>query len=514
MDERAGEATPAAEPAPETTPARPARKPFRLSSLVALVACAGAMLWAYKSVKDGMRPSIGWSKLVRSGDVDDRQIAARQLGDSNPEDLEIAFPALVAAMGDRDERVRAAAAAGLGVAGITAIGKDRQKAEVRQAAKVLSIALADPGPEVKMAAATSLGEYVATSMEAGFPVDPAEAAEAITKLLTDPSIMVRKRGETALGRVASKTSIGPPSTLLEGVKSWPLKESRATAAFVLGSFKASVGPTVQALEGALKDPKPEVRGNAIVALQKFGREAAPAVPALVASLGDPFVPPPPPPPRFPGIVGMPSPGGGGSGGDGSSDEAPDPAAQAARALGRIAKAQADAGEEPAPEVVPALSRALQADRPELREAAEDALKRIGKAASATIPGLIDILAQAVPKKDDPGRGPTVAALLGAIAPETEKAPEAVAALTSAIDAKDPATRKAAVEALGQFGTAAAAALPKLAELAKANGEGGARDEDLAKAIQSSADKLEGKAPAEPAQRKGQGRRGRGGVARP
>ncbi len=479
---------------------------MRLSSLVALVACAGAMFWAYKSVKDGMRPSIGWSKLVRSGDVDDRQIAARQLGDSNPEDLEVAFPALVDAMGDKDERVRAAAATGLGVAGISAIGEDREKAEVREAAKVLSVALADPGPEVKMAAATSLGEYVATSKESGFPVDPAEAAEAIAKLLADPSIMVRKRGETALVRVASKASIGPPSTLVEGVKSWPLKESRATAAFVLGSFRTNAGPTIKTLEGALRDPEPVVRGNAIVALQKFGRVAAPAVPALVASLGDPFVPPPPPPPRYPGIVGMPSPSGGGGGEDGSSDEAPDPAAQAARALGRIAKAQADAGEEPAPEVVPSLSRALQADRPKLREAAEEALKRIGKAASAAIPGLIDILAQAAPKKDDPGRGPTVATLLGAIAPETGKSPEAVVALSSALDSKDPATRKAAVEALGKFGTAAAAALPKLAELARAN------DEDLAKSVRSSADKLEGKAPAEPAQSKGQGRRG--GAARP
>ena len=120
-------------------------------------------------------------------------------------------------------------------------------------------------------------------------------------------------------------------------------------------------------------------------------------------------------------------------------------------------AQVEKGVTPPDDLVEALTKALHSERPALRDSAEDALRRIGKGASAAIPGLIKELADSTPKSEA-GFGPTAALTLGDIAPGTERAGEAIAALTSALDAKDQGTRMAAAQGLGRFGPAAVAAL--------------------------------------------------------
>ena len=517
MDERPVEESSKAEPAqpvetetvqagppPEAPKVGPAWKLFRVQNLIALLACLVAMGWAYRSARDAMRPSTQWAKLLRSGDVDDRQIAARQLGDSSPEEIEAVVPMLINAMSDEAEPVRAAVALGLGSAGLTAVKAKTGRDEAKEATQVLTKALADSGADVRMAAAQSLAGFMASPKDLDFPADPASVASAMVGLLADPSVMVRARGQAALAKVAAKGPIGPPAALVEGLNSWPLKESREAAAGLLGSFPADPEPTVRALIQALKDKEPEVRGDAAVALQKFGADAAPALPSLVEALSDPFVPPPPPPPRFPGIVGVPSPGGG-SGGEGSAET--DPASQAARAIGRIVKALGEKGVTPPASVVEALTKALHADRPALKDAAGDALQQIGKAGSAAIPDLIGSLVEATPKSDA-GFGASAATALGEIAPGTEKATEAIAALTSALGAKESSVRRASAEALGKFGPAASSAVPRLRELDKDP------ERDVKRAAGAAADRIEGKAPAESPRRKGQGGRGRGGAARP
>ncbi len=449
MDGRTGETT---------SKAKPARTPFRAQTLVALAICGGALFWAYRTATEGMKPTNRWAKLLRSGDVNDRRIAARQLGDSDPAEIAAAIPALVAGMGDESDSVRAEVASGLGTAGMTAMNAEGKQAQAKEVAQALTKALSDSGAEVRTSAAFALGEFAGQPKGKVFPADPAEVASAMAGLLADPSDSVRSTAGPALARVASKAPIAPPKALVEGVNSWPLKESRKAAALVLGSFKGDAGPTVAALTRALGDEEPGVRSDAAGSLRNFGLDAAQAVPALVKNLADPFIPPPPPEftvvsqaTRMDGSQGP-------IGGDGP--EPTDPAVQAALAIGQIMAAQVEKGGKPPADVVEALTKAAQSGRQELKDAAGTALRRIGKGASAAIPSLIEALVDSTPKAG-PGPGPTTAALLGDLAPGTERAGEAIAALTSALDAKDPGTRTAAVKSLGRFGPAASAALPKL-----------------------------------------------------
>ena len=504
MDERAGEATSKGEPALENAKAEPARKLFRAQTLVALAVCGGALIWSYRTAMEGMNPTTRLAKLLRSGDVDDRRLAARQLGGSDQEEVVIAIPALVEALGDNEELVRAEVASGLGGAGVTAMKAEGKQAQARQAAQALTRALSDAGTEVRMSAALALGVFAGQPTLQDFPADPAAVSSAMVGLLDDPSSSVRSSAETALARIASKSPIEPPSALVEGLKAWPSKESRKAAAFALGSFKGNVGPTVAALTRALEDKEPEVRSDAALSLRRFGLDAVPAVPSLVKNLGDPFLPPPAP--ASLSVMSTSRVGGGPGVGGAIAPEPTDPAVQAAKAIGRIVAAQVEKGDSPPAGVVEALTNSLKSDRKELKDAVEEALRRIGKGASAAIPTLIRGLADSSPK---PGPGPTSAGLLGDIAPGTERAGEAITALASALDSNDPVTRMAAVKGLAKFGPAASSALPRLREIGEDKNAGA----DSASEVKLATDRIEGKVPPESPRRKGQGRRGRGGPTR-
>jgi HEAT repeat protein len=356
----------------KTSKARATRKPLRVQSLLALVLSVGAIFWAYRMVTEGMRPVNQSAKQLRTGDSEERQVAARQLANSSLDDFKVALPALVAAMGDKEPMVRAEVASGLGIAGLAAIRAKDRKAEAKETARVLIRALGDESPEVRSSAATALGEFASLPKELESPTDPTEVIPVLAGLLADPSNLVVPMARSALVRIAIKGSFAPPPALVEGVNAWPLKESRAAAAFALGVFPAEAGPTVAALTRALDDKEPEVRSDAASSLRKFGPDAAPAVPSLVKTLADPFVPPPPP--EFAIVMTIPA-------GGGAAPEPTDPATQAARAIGRILRLKGQDGDKSLAGVIEALTKAASSDRKALSDAADEALGRIGGGAS-------------------------------------------------------------------------------------------------------------------------------------
>ena len=488
MEERTGETNP-------NSAEKPARGPSKLQTIITLLACGGALAWATKTSLDGMKPSTQWIKQLRKGDAEDRQVAARQLGDLGSEEASTVLPMLVTAMSDPDELVRAAASSALGTAGLAAIQAKVKNVDLKAVGLALIGALKDEGADVRAAAAYSLGEFAQKLKGPDFPADPASVAQGLARLATDPEALARKRGEVALAKLGANAPVPAPAELVEGLNAWPAKEARATAAVVLGWFKTDVGSTVPPLIRALADKEPEVRSNAAAALGRLGEDAALALPTLASTLADPFAPVP-----------IPSLGsalaGAQGGGSYGSDVPTDPAVQAALAIGRIATAGDPAKVSVSAEAVEALVKASQSDRQALREAASSALKRIGKGASAAIPAMIQRLVASAPTANY-GSGPVVATLLGDIAPGSDRAVEAITALTSALDAEFDFTRMAAVEALGKFGPAAIAALPRLKEL----GQGAAGD--LAAAVKLASDRIEGKVPVEVPRRQGGRGRGRG-----
>ena len=463
--------------------------------VVALGVCGGALFWAYRTTLEGMKPMTKWARLLRSGDLEDRRTAARQLGSCEKEEIDEAVPALVAGMNDGVEEVRADVASALGTLSVTALRIDGHQARVKEVMNALVGALGDAGAEVRTAAAMSIGICASQPWDKEQPLDPASTITKLARLIEDESASVRSSAESAVGRLAAKAPVTPPASLVEGATAWPSKEARRSAVVALGMFKKDVGPTVAALTKALEDKEPEVRSDAAAALRTIGLEAAPALPTLVKTLNDPFVPPPPPPTRLVAVT----PPGGGAGG---TPETTDPTAQAARAIGRIASAQFQQSKTAPPaELVEALTRAIGSDHQTLHESALDALRRIGKGASAAVPTLAKLLAGSTSK---PEPGQTLASLLADVAPGTDHASDAIAALTAALDSTDGNTQLAAVTAVGRFGPAAAAALPKLQALGAAKGN----SVGASAAIKLATDRVEGKAPPEAPRRKGQRRGGR------
>ena len=175
-------------------------------------------------------PTLGWVRTLHSGSVEDRQIAAHQLGQADPKDLKMAVPALVAGLGDKNEAVRAAAAFALGNAGLTAMKTKADQAEAREAALALTRVLTDSDEDVRVTAAVALGHFANAAKTGGFPTEPGPMAVALVGLLDSPSLKVRKLGCQALAQISSAAPIEPPPSLIAGLSRWELPECRAIAA--------------------------------------------------------------------------------------------------------------------------------------------------------------------------------------------------------------------------------------------------------------------------------------------
>jgi len=491
MDDRAEEKAPEAKPA----------RAFNVRSLATLVLCTGVVVWAVQTVRESMKPTTRWVKQLRGGNADDRQTAARELAGFGEEELGITVPALIAAMGDAEPPVRAEVAADLGLAGLTALRSEGRQVEAKQIASTLVQAMDDPSPDVRFSAAWALGKFYSLPKETKLPTDLSTIVSKMVPLLNESTIMSRSGGQTILLKIIAREPFDPPATLVDGINNWPSKESRQAAAVVLGSFSKVGQPVISALIKALDDPEPEVRSSAAVGLRRFAPEAAEATPKLVELLADPFIPPPPPITKVVGVAGP----GGGSGAT-TGPEMTDPAVKAALALGAIVRSEIDRGGKLPAEVLEALTRALHTDRQALKDAAEESLRRIGPGAQSAVPALIRELTDSM-KTENSNLGATSATLLGDIAPGTDQAGDAIAALTAAIDSADGKRRLAVISALGQFGPAAASLLPRLRLVL----EDKTIDRQYASAVQNTADRIEGKTPVDAPRRKGQ-RRGNSGAS--
>jgi HEAT repeat protein len=491
MDEKPVEPVPPSSEKPVVAP----KKRSTVKSLILLVACCGAFAWAFVKIRDELKPTANQARLLRSSDLSERLDGIRQLGDVKPESIETAAELLVATATDQDEKVRGMAIWSLGNLTQGAI-KAQNKPVTVKTAQALSTALGDTSKDVRLPAIESISQLAKVSTAETFPVDRASVVSTLVGLLNDPEERVRKSSGMALGQFASSQSMEPPSGLIDVLDQAKLADSRVQAASALGSFKAGTEPAIKALIRALKDSDPVVRMASAIALGKFGLNAASALPSLVELAGDSYVPPSPPPPDPnlpPGIVRVrPAP------------PEPDPPVEAVKAIGQIVEAMSAKGEFASNEVSAALLKCLKTGRDPLKNAAADVFRRVRKGASAAVPELVVDLTESIPKPESTF-GPIAASTLGDIGPGSPRANEAIAALISALDAKVATTRSNAVAALGRFGPASIAAMPRLKELAEA-------DKDLAAPVKMAIDRIEGKIPPDPPRRRGGG--GGGGRGRP
>jgi HEAT repeat protein len=175
-----------------------------------------------------------------------------------------AFAPLAARLADRDAAVRCQAAGALG-----ALGADREST-----GDALAPALRDPVADVRAAAAESLGE-----------IGPAahRALPALRETLNDSAAIVRVQAAGAIWRIGRDARRALPA-LIDALR------DRATgwqAAFILGEIGAPARDAVPALVEWMRRervPRPlRTPPSAVIAL---GRIGAAAVPELIRALGD------------------------------------------------------------------------------------------------------------------------------------------------------------------------------------------------------------------------------------
>jgi HEAT repeat protein len=462
---------------------------FRLGmkGLMVGVASCALIIWAGLSIRDhleGYQPL----RVIRSGNAVERRTAARDLFHEQGIDAEEAMAALVRLLDDEDAGVRAMAAETLGSfvyklpdpPPTASVASDLLKRRIDVATRGLVPLLSDRDPDVRAAAATGLGTR---------PI-PARAAPQQLAALLD--------GSNAVRRQAARMIYGAPDVTLPPELVAALKdesaEVRSAAARALVRFGPDLDPEIPALItmmerdetnvrkacalaleaawptpalvptliGFLKSRDRDVRFHAAQLLGRIGPDARAAIPVLIAVLKEPL---------------------------GASY--PDPARGAARALGQMGprrEAIAALVEVISPEKVernlsawqklgpllaarkgladskpPALQvRAVGAESLRIM-AAMHGLGDIGPPAVAAVPALISAYNKALGTHHTMTQV-AIPMALGRIAPNSAAAPNAVAVLIRALDSKDPSVRLGAVEALGHFGTAAAAAIPKLRAL--------------------------------------------------
>ncbi len=292
--------------------------------------------------------------------------------------------------------------------------------------------LKDPDADVRGAAAEALGRMVSD------PIAALAAAKALSNSLRDGEPVVRIASASALGTLASaKRSAGRPP-LDPGLALAALAgllgdrdagvRSAALRALDLVGPEAGVAPPAT-LVAALDDPSADNRAAAATAITSFKHGLDSLIPLILRSM---------------------------------EHEEPRRRAEYRRALERVNSPAITAA------IIPALTQALERPDPDVRYGAVSLLVVLGPDAEAAIPALIRTLTDSIdsdaaePSGEDPAR--TAAWALGEVAPSTDRADEAIAALTSVLPRAGPARRNAVAYALGQFSRSAAVAIPALIDV--------------------------------------------------
>jgi HEAT repeat protein len=202
------------------------------------------------------RPASTWLAKMQATESKDRREATDALGWLGPT-VDRSLPALIAALYDPDQLVRANAGVALGRFGGLAV-----PALIRQT---------ESGPvEVRRGAALALGFI-------GKPAEP--AIPALVQLLSDPENSVRQEAARSLAKIGPM-SVGPLIDTLDGAD----RKARAAAIVALVDLGSQAAPAIEPLAAALRDHDHLIHGTAAEALSGIGK---PAVGMLISALDDP-----------------------------------------------------------------------------------------------------------------------------------------------------------------------------------------------------------------------------------
>jgi HEAT repeat protein len=457
--------------------------PRSVSSLIALVACFGLVLWAVRLVWERQQPELAALRELNSPTPSDRVHALRELGQFGHEDPGALIAPLIAALKDPDTAVRVRAADALTFVGSEALTVSPADRSARGVLTALCEASADKQASVRLTAIRSLGNILAHSNRGKAPavIDPSAITKVLVPALNDADSEVRVASLNALGVTAELGLTEPPQGLIAALTD-SSAASRAAAVNALTGFRRSLDPWIPTLFRLLQDENTAVRAAAASALDRANPPAASAaaLPVLIEALAgkdgagrlhavtalDRMAHDPRAGAAIPSLLAIltgpsetnavnkkttsrPS--------DDSSREETHTAILVTVLVGQIAP-----GTPFASEAVAVLTEVVRSGSYFPPEFAAQALADFGPAAEPALPELVKFARRTMATHGS--AGPRAIKALGRIAPGTKSADDVVTVLLEALRSDITAVRRAAIGALPQFGNAAARAIPALRAL--------------------------------------------------
>jgi HEAT repeat protein len=369
-----------------------------MRAVIALVACCGVVSWAARYLWESQHLGIAVARGLQARAATERLKAIRDLESiCLIEDSTIAIPALVPRLADSNAKVRAAAAEALGSIGGNVVKTGSGGNEARAAVAALLESLNDKEAAVRTAAANSLGMIVRCDVTR--MIAPELVAPALIRRLDDRDAEVRGAAIGAFGFIGPVLLVDPPSALVSALEDESAK-NRVEAVYSLARFTRGLPHVIPSLLRSIQRAQPNVRVSYVQLINQIQppRFSAEAVPPFIIALG--------------------------------SDD---------REIRHLAASRLAAFNQDASEAVPVLIKMLREpttlDRPSRRNDLDNAW--FGEPSLAA------------------------ADALGKIAPGTDRACQAVAALTEVVRSGSPVMRGVAADALRLIGAEAETALPTL-----------------------------------------------------
>lgn len=192
-------------------PKRVRRFQTGVRTLIVLVACCAAVLWAWRNLSENYDPVLVEARsiqkraigMLRSGKPAERVTAIVELERLRHGDSSIAIPPLIGALEDPVTAVRGAAAQALDSIGASVVKSGSGGETVRAAAAALIRCLKDPDTAVRVAAVKALGSIGSSAMKSGSGAETVRAsATALIGCLKDSEPGVRSRDATVRNAAA------------------------------------------------------------------------------------------------------------------------------------------------------------------------------------------------------------------------------------------------------------------------------------------------------------------------
>ncbi len=273
-------------------PPRGRRSQTGVRTLVALIACCGLILWAWRYLAENGDPVRLETRAIQKraiqslqSDMPGERVAAIQdLERLHSGDSSSAVPPLIGALADQDASVRLAAAEALGSMGQWLEKSDWGKEALNASAMALIGCLKDPDIAVRVAAIRNLSSTCASLVKSVSGEKAlCAAATALTECLKDPDPGVRSAAASSLAECVSLASsatgaqvLGAAATALTECLKDPNPGVRSAAASSLAQCAdlassaagaQALGAAATALIACVKDPEPGVRSAAAFSLR-------------------------------------------------------------------------------------------------------------------------------------------------------------------------------------------------------------------------------------------------------